>query len=202
MPQSHQGQEVPSHHFQGSPSPEGQAVLDGRLGHPVMFASAGTAGALQQNLPGPSWASSFKAPAGLRAASQAPLTPRWCKAPQKHWRVSIHPLQLPGALQGSPSISSGSRHPVLRLLDPGPCAGVGWCPSPSEFSDFLETRCLCQPTSELYNVHPLLFRIPQQPVGVLIILRKIFNPSGQRKPTYTSTAPDSDYSRSFMLQVP
>ena len=56
----------------------------GRLGHPVMFASAGTAGALQQNLPGPSWASSFKAPAGLRAASQAPLTPRWCKAPQKH----------------------------------------------------------------------------------------------------------------------
>lgn len=56
----------------------------GRLGHPVMFISAGTAGPQQQNLPGPSWASSFKDPAGLWAVSQAPLTPCWCKEPQKH----------------------------------------------------------------------------------------------------------------------
>lgn len=126
MPQSHQGQEVPSHHFQGSPSPEGQAVLAwaARPSSHVHLCRDGRSSAAKPPrsqlgllLQGPCRSlgcfSGTSDPMLVQGATEAPS------------EGSIHPLKLPGALQGSPSLWSSNRHPVLWFLDPGPCADAG-----------------------------------------------------------------------------
>lgn len=151
MPQSHQGQEVPSHHFQGSPSPEGQAV-PARAARPSSHVRLCRDG----------WSPAAKPPRSQLGLLQGPCRSPGCFSgtsdPMLVQGATLTGFNTPSAAsRSSPGVSSSNRHPALWFLDLGPCADAGWCPSPSEFSDFLETRCLCQPTSELYNVHPLLF---------------------------------------------